>query len=169
METVMLRRLALLIALAASGCAVNPARLAPGTSADEVRRQLGEATSVYRLADGGQRLEYASGPFGKQTWMLDFDAGGRLLAASQVLTAQRFNTIRAGMSRDELRLSLGRPSETSLIGWQRQTVWSYRYDSPFCQWFQVGIDTAGRVVDTGYYPDPLCEDKQMISFRLPRR
>lgn len=53
-------------------------------------------------------------------------------------------------------LALGRPSEQSRLSLQRLTVWSYRYETLFCQWFQVGIDEAGHVTDTNYLPDPLC-------------
>lgn len=154
-----------------AGCAANPAKLAPGTSTDSVRGTLGVPTGEFALPGGGRRLEYARGPFGKQTWMLDFDAQGALLSANQVLTEKRFNQIRAGMTSDELRRELGRPSATSMVGWhQQQIVWSYRYDSMFCQWFQVGIDPQkGTVIDTGYYPDPLCEDPETMTSLFRRR
>jgi len=153
-----------------AGCAANPARIAPGTSADAVRGTLGVPTGEYLLPDGGRRLEYARGPFGRQTWMLDFDARGALASTTQVLTEQRFNQIRAGLPSDDLRRTLGRPSATSVVGWQNQIVWSYRYDSPFCQWFQVGIDPQKRtVVDTGYYPDPICDDPEVTTGLFHRR
>ena len=102
--------------------------------------------------------------------LLDFDAAGLLQSAQQVLTEQRFNRIRAGMTRDELRRELGRPSSTGVVGWQHQQVWSYRYESMFCQWFQVGIDPLqGTVVDSGYYPDPVCDDEQVDSLLFRRR
>ena len=149
-------------ALLLAGCAVNPARLAPGTPAATVLAALGPPTGEYTLPGGGRRLEYATGPFGKRTWMLDLDAGGALVSATQVLTEQRFNQVRAGMTRDELRRELGRPSATSMAGWHElQIVWSYRYETMFCQWFQVGIDPQkGTVIDSGYYPDPICDDPQ---------
>jgi hypothetical protein len=151
----------LLAALAglAGGCAFfNPASLPAGTPVAEVTKSLGAPTGEYSTPAGGKRLEFARGPYGKHTWMLDFDAGGALARSTQVLTEANFNAIRAGMSRDEVLYAIGRPSETSRLALQRQTVWSYRYDSPFCQWFQLGVDERGRVTDSGYYPDPLCED-----------
>jgi hypothetical protein len=137
----------------------NPTRLAPGASADEVQRLLGAPTGRYPLAGGAQRLEYARGPYGKQTWMIDVDAGGRLTSATQVLTERQFNAIRAGATAEEVLRTIGRPSNTGFVGWHKtRTVWSYRYASPFCQWFQVGLSEAGIVEDTGYGPDPLCDD-----------
>ena len=89
--------------------------------------------------------------------MLDFNAAGALTRSEQVHTEGRFNQILAGMSRDDVLLRLGRPSETSVLSFQKQTVWSYRFEGPFCVWFQVGLGADGRVVDTGYLPDPVCE------------
>lgn len=154
----------LLAALAglAGGCAFfNPASLPAGTPVGEVTKSLGTPTGEYPTPAGGKRLEFARGPYGKHTWMLDFDASGALARSSQVLTEANFNTIRSGMSRDEVLFAIGRPSETSQLALQRQTVWSYRYDGPFCQWFQLGVDARGRVTDSGYYPDPLCEDNTL--------
>jgi hypothetical protein len=149
-----------LASLLLAGCVnmSSPARLAPGASAEAIRARLGEPTGRYAMPGGGTRLEYARGPFGRETWMLDVDAGGALLKATQVLDEATFATIRAGMTRDEVLRIIGRPSDVGYVGWQRQTVWNYRYSSPFCQWFQVGLSEAGIVEDTGYGPDPLCDD-----------
>jgi len=148
-------------AVVLAGCVnmSNPTRLAPGASADEIRQSLGEPTGRYPLAGGAQRLARPCGPFGKQTWMLDVDAEGRLTSATQVLTETQFNAIRAGATADEVLRTIGRPSNVGYVGWHKtQTVWSYRYASPFCQWFQVGLSEAGVVEDTGYGPDPICDD-----------
>jgi hypothetical protein len=154
-----LRTAAVLSSALAAGCALffNPATLPPGSGVGVAAEAMGLPTGQYPLPDGGKRLEYARGPMGKHTWMLDYDAAGGLKTARQVLTEANFNAVRAGMSRDELRLALGRPSATSVLGWQNLDVWSYRYDTLFCQWFQVGIDRSGKVTDSGYYPDPLCD------------
>lgn len=141
-----------------AGCAfTNPAAIPAGTPSTDLTSRLGPPTGEYTMAGGGRRLEYARGPYGKQTWMFDLDTAGRLQRSSQVLTESNFNAIRRGMGRDEVLAAIGRPGETSRIAWQNQTVWSYRYETPFCQWFQIGLDPAGRVVDSGYGPDPLCE------------
>lgn len=110
------------------------------------------------MQGGGRRLEFARGPFGKHTYMLDFDAQGRLVRWEQVLVEARFNAIRSGMDAAEVRAQLGRASDQYVVGWhEKQTVWAYRYETPFCQWFQVGLNPQGKVVDTAYGPDPLCD------------
>ncbi len=147
------------VAVLLSGCAYfNPAALKPGATLAEIQERLGPPTGSYPLPGGGQRVEYARGPMGKETWMLELDPRGSLLSAEQVLTEAHFNTIRAGTPRDALRFELGRPSHEWNLSFQKQTVWSYRYENVFCTWFQVGIDAGGKVVDTGYYPDPMCGD-----------
>lgn len=141
-----------------AGCAtfINPARLPPGTTTDGVRQVYGPPTGEYTIA-GGTRYEYATGPYGKFTWMVDFGADGRLREVQQVLTETRFNAVPTGIDASVLRSTLGRPSEVWRLSWLNQDVWRYRYDSRFCQVFQVSVGADGKVVDTGYAPDPMCE------------
>jgi hypothetical protein len=146
-------------ALAACTAAYGPQGLRSGASVDEAIASLGKPTARYPR-DGGERVEYARGPYGKHTYMLDFDAQGRLLRWEQVLTEPRFDALRVGTSRDDVLFTLGHPSETKPLPHQSRILWSYRYEGPFCKWFQVGLDGSGQVVDTGYGPDPLCDDYQ---------
>lgn len=148
-----------LAACLASACtSYGPQSLGTGSSIEATTRAMGVPTSETALAGGGRRLEYARGPFGKHTYMVDFDAQGRLLSWEQVLTEARFNAIRGGMDSSEVLAQIGHASEQYVVGWhEKQTVWAYRYETPFCQWFQVGISAQGKVVDTAYGPDPLCE------------
>jgi hypothetical protein len=118
---------------------------------------MGTPTAETALPEGGRRLEYARGPFGKHTYMLDFDAGGQLTGWQQVLTEERFNTIRKGMDASEVVALIGRSTEQREVGWQRNKVWAYRYETPFCQWFQVSLDAQGKVIDTSHGPDPVCD------------
>ena len=149
---------ALLSACLISACtSYGPNSLVPGSGIEAATRAMGAPTGDTALQGGGRRLEFARGPYGKHTYMLDFDAQGRLLRWEQVLTEAHFNTIRGGMDATEVRALLGRASEQYIVGWhEKQTVWAYRYETPFCQWFQVGINAQGKVVDTAHGPDPLC-------------
>jgi hypothetical protein len=153
---------AALVLSALAGCAgtYGPQGLKTGASMAEVTAALGKPTGRYPGPTGGERVEYARGPYGKHTYMLDFDAQGRLASWQQVLTEPTFNAVRAGETRDEVLFALGHPADTRLLPVQHRTLWSYRYDATFCQWFQVGLDGRGKVVDTGYGPDPLCDDYQ---------
>lgn len=150
---------ALFALLVLSGCstAYSPRGMAPGTSTAAAMESLGVPSGRFELPQGGQRLEFARGPYGKHTYMLDFDRQGGLASWTQVLTEDRFNAILAGMTQDEVLMRIGHPSEQSTLPRQKQIVWSYRYEAQFCQWFQIGLSQQGRVIDTGYYPDPMCD------------
>jgi len=141
-----------------AGCgSYGPQSLAKGSGLDAATHAMGVPTADAPLPDGGRRLEYARGPFGKHTYMLDFDAKGQLTGWQQVLTEERFNTIRPGMESSEVVALIGHSFERRELGWQKQTVWAYRYETPFCQWFQVSIDARGKVIDSSYGPDPICD------------
>jgi len=144
----------------ASGCAtLAPGALPAGTPIESVRHGVVSPTGEYRLPDGGTRLEFAQGSFGKQTWMLDFDASGRLVQNRQALTEDNFATILPGMSDDQVRMRLGRPAHVFTAGWQHlQQIWNYRYPTGDCVWFQVSIDQdSHRVTSAGNGWDPACD------------
>lgn len=152
-------RALLLAAAVLAGCAgYAPGSLAPGDSEQAVRERMGAPTHTHDRPEGGRRLEYARGPMGRHTYMVDVDAAGRVLQWEQVLTEARFHAVRAGMSRQEVLYRLGRPAHEMRIPRRHERVWSYRYETPFCQWFQVSLDTrTDRVTETGYNVDPLCD------------
>jgi hypothetical protein len=154
--------LAAVLSLAAAGCvSYGPRSLAPGATIEATRQSLGAPTAETAQPDGGRRLEYARGPFGRHTYMLDFDSTGHLQRWRQVLNEANFNAIQPGMDATEVLALIGHSHEHRIVGIaeRRQTVWAYRYETPFCQWFQVGIDARGKVMDTSYGPDPLCEGR----------
>jgi hypothetical protein len=153
---------AIALALAASACAIlkPPGGLPPGTSIEEARRSFGGPTGQYPLPNGGTRLEFAQGGFGRQTYMLDFDAGGHLVTTQQVLTPNTFATIKPGMSQTDVLSRIGRPVSVFPIGWQKLQVWNYRFGGleGDCVLFQVSIGNAsGLVTETGQGYDSACD------------
>jgi len=152
---------AALLAFLAACASYAPTRVRVGQSAGEVVQAMGEPTGRYALPSGGTRLEYARGPYGLHTYMVDLDTAGRVTGWQQVLDDGHFAEVAANESRDDVLLQLGRPSDVRFIGWQKQIVWAYRYDTPMCQWFQVSFDVQWRVVDTSYGMDPRCEARDI--------
>jgi hypothetical protein len=149
---------ALGLALILVGCAsYGPGDLRPRASGADVRARMGAPTGRYPLPGGGSELEYARGPMGKHTYMIGLDAGGRVQGWQQVLTEANFDTLAIGAPQADVRNLLGRPSETR-VGWRGVgQVWSYRYESLFCCWFQVWL-VDHRVREASYADDPTCED-----------
>jgi hypothetical protein len=143
----------------AAGCAgYGPSAVRPGQTAAEVADSMGPATGRYTMPDGRTRLEYARGPMGRHTWMIDLDAQGRVVGWEQVLDERRFTQVVDGLSSDELLRLIGRPAERRHGGWQGGEVWSYRYFTNDCLWFQVSVDDNRRVKGGGTYGvDPICD------------
>ncbi len=81
-------------------------------------------------------------------------------ATQQVLNEMSFLDFQRrapGMSRAELLRTLGRPGERRHGGWQSGEVWSWRYPTNDCLWFQVSIGEDGVVRDGAYGIDPRCD------------
>jgi hypothetical protein len=154
---------ALSVALALSACTTyGPGNLAPGQTEADARARLGEPTVRSALANGGSRLDYARGPFGKHTYRVELDAAGKVSSLTQLLDENNFNTLRPGWSKAQVLDRIGPASETR-VGWRGVgEVWSYRYESPFCRWFQVWL-IEDRVREAAYASDPLCDEKRKLS------
>ena len=86
-------------------------------------------------------------------------ARGSLMSSQQVLTEASFADIIPGMSADEVRQRLGRPTHVFGAGWQEHIqVWNYRFVGGDCVWFQVSIrDADHKVREAGIGQDPACD------------
>lgn len=135
-----------------------PPDILVGMSRDEVVVRMGPPETERRL-DGGSRLEFPRGPYGKHTWFVNFDAAGRASRAEQVLTEQNFHRIDVGMAQEAVRQLLGRPGEVQMLGRARGVVWSYRYENSFCNWFQVELSLQQQVRSAGYGQPPECQGR----------
>jgi len=109
-----------------------------------------------RQVSGSTRLEFPRGPFGKHTWFVYLDASGAPVRSEQVLTESNFDRITPGMASEAVRLMLGRPGEVQGLARSRGEVWSYRYETYECRWFQVELSAEHTVRSTGYGQPPEC-------------
>jgi hypothetical protein len=147
-----------------SACATPPAWV--GQTETQVLARWGAPTARYTLTaptagapPAVQSLEYASGPYGRTTWMLDLDADGRLLQARQVLDEAEFQAVMAlpGLRTAEVRQRLGTPGEVRSLAWRGGEVWGWRYPTNDCLWFEISFNAQGRVQGGGYGVDPRCD------------
>lgn len=106
------------------------------STVEDVRQQAGKPEMVWEDDDGAQRLEYPRGPNGLTTWMLDFDADGKLVAMTQALTAQNIAQVVPGMAQDDVRRLLGKPATVARYALSREEVWSWH-------WAEGGVDGDG--------------------------
>lgn len=157
------RRVATLPLLAAAtallgACAALEVKLpAPGQTEAEVISRMGPPTGRYTLPASGQRLEYATGPNGRTTWMVDLDGAGKVTGSYQALTEANFAKVRDGMPRDEVLRMLGRPADRAGEYMNRQT-WSWRYPTYECLWARITFEPDGKVRGgASFMTDPRCD------------
>ena len=148
------------LAVTLSGCALfAQPDIHRGQTEADVRAVLGHETGRYAMPDATTRLEFATGPYGRTTWMVDVDTAGRVISGQQVLTAFNLADVQGrapGMTREELLRTLGRPGERRNGDWQGGEVWSWRYPTNDCVWFQSSIGDDGIVRDGVFGIDPRC-------------
>jgi len=139
------------------GACAGPPPLQPGWNEAQVRAQLGNPTGRYTMPDTRIRLEYARGPMGHTTWMIDLGTDGRVQQWQQVLDRPHFARVQAGMSAEAVLQMLGRPSarQPHLAG---RSSWFWRFVTYDCEWFAITLDSRGQVLEAGAFPrDPTCD------------
>ena len=145
-----------LMAAVLSGCAsYAPDAGIVGLSRDQVVARLGAADPEAAAQVHG-RLDFLRGPMGKHTYFVYFDDQGKAVRFEQVLTEERFARMVPDMSVDDVVLLIGRSRSTFGLARNRGFVWSYRYENPLCQWFQVEFTSEGKVRSAGYSKPPEC-------------
>jgi hypothetical protein len=152
--------------LLAGGCA-SFTRTAPalGDTQAVVVSKFGQPTATY-LAPDGPVLEYAGGPFGQQTWMARFGGDGRLAVFEQVLTSEKFGSLKIGTAtRDDVLRTLGRPAERSYLALPDLEVWSYRYKESgvWNSMMHAHFDRAGVLRRMMNGPDRMYEEKRFFA------
>ena len=115
------------LAFAAAGCA-EPMRIATGTPRAEVLQRLGQPTALYPMGQV-ERLQYSRAPAGTEVTNIDVDAGGKVVAVTQVLDEGRFaHDIRPDVWREaDVLRTYGRPEEVTRVSSFDGVVWSWRY------------------------------------------
>jgi hypothetical protein len=132
-----------------------------GERMDAVKAKLGQPNAVY-AAGGDTVLEYTTQPFGQYAYMARFGPDGGLKSYEQVLTDEKFATLKVGIAtRDDVLRTIGHPAETSYLALRDLTVWSYRYKQSgvWNAMMHVHFDKAGIVREMMAGPDPAYEEK----------
>lgn len=163
----LIRTTTLVTAMLLGGCA-GMLRQAPtiGDSAEVVQQKMGAPTAIYGA--GHDRIfEYATGPMGQQTWMARIGADGRLVSYEQVLTSEKFATVKIDSAdKEEVLRTVGRPAETSRVALRNYEVWSYRYKEAgvWNSLMHVHFDQQGVVRQMMNGPDPMYEPKERMGW-----
>lgn len=148
----------LLVLLPLAGCAIGqyaPSEKELGASRSQLEERMGKPTGEWETP-GGKVLEYARGPYGKNTYLITLNRDQRVQQWSQVLTLEQFERIVPGMPADEVRRLIGRSFEVRSLARNRGEVWSYRFESVFCEWFEIELTQEGAVRSKGMGIPPEC-------------
>lgn len=127
-------------------------RLKPGVSGEaDVRGIFGVPETIVQDRDGARTLQFPLGPEGPRTFFAIIGADGKLVRVWNVLVPETFARITPGMSREEVRVLLGRPGSVQSYPLKRQTAWEWKYIGEMHRdhIFYVMFDESGRVVSTG--------------------
>ncbi|CAN7296944.1 hypothetical protein LJR122_001557 [Massilia sp. LjRoot122] len=160
--------IATVLALLALGGCAGMLRQAPsiGDSAAVVQQKMGAPTAIYGA--GQERIfEYATGPMGQQTFMARIGADERLLSYEQVLTGEKFATIKVDAAdKEEVLRTVGRPAEKSFVAMRDWEVWSYRYKEAgvWNSMMHVHFDRQGIVRQMLNGPDPMYEPRDRMGW-----
>ncbi|HEY8358248.1 MAG TPA: hypothetical protein VIL30_12385 [Ramlibacter sp.] len=130
------------------GCAHpwNTLDVAPGATREQVVARAGQPTRVVALPDGGQRLQYSGQPLGQYAFMVDLDAGGRVVRARQVLTAAEFARIQPGTwTRADIEREFGPPARVDGVSSWNGPVLTYRWREQGDMFYWVYLDPQGVV------------------------
>lgn len=147
-----------------------PPPVSRGDSEAEVIAKRGEPTRRYQ--DGNEQLlEYASGPWGQHTYMARLGPDRKVLSFEQVLTTQKFVTIKVGeATKNDVLLTIGSPSETSYLSLSDLEVWSYPYkeNGVWDSIMHVHFDRKGIVRKMLNGPDPRFDPDDRFPFGMLR-
>lgn len=148
--------------------ALVPAPVNIGDTEAEVITKRGSPTNRYQ--DGKYQLfEYALGPWGQKTYMARLGADGKVISFEQVLTMQKFATIKVGeATKADVLRTIGEPSETSYLSLRDLEVWSYPYKEAnvWNSMMHVHFDKAGIVRQMMNGPDPKFDPDRRFPFGL---
>jgi hypothetical protein len=133
-----------------SGCAgYSPSRDIVGQDRTALLASMGQPEREYEV-DGISVLHYPRGPAGSHTYFVYLGKDGSVVRSEQVLTEDRFNTIRSGMTKDQVISVLGVTRITMGLARQRGYVWFYRYENASCKSFMIEFAPDDTVRSTYY-------------------
>jgi len=152
-----LKAMLLTSAVLVGGCAgYGPTNDFIGLTRGETLARLGPPNPVPANIDSAPRLDFPRGPAGKHTYAVYFNEQGVVSGYRQLLTDENFAKITAGMDESDVVDLIGVSQNTFGLARGRGYVWSYRYVTPHCHWFQVEFTAEKKVRSAGYGLPPEC-------------
>lgn len=143
-----------------AGCQTyGPSERFIGMSREQVIAEMGKPYPTPPDLSQAQRLDFPRGPFGMHTYSLQFDADGKVIGYTQLLTEENFKKITPGMDVSEVTEIIGVSRDQFGLARNRGYVWNFRYITPLCRSFQIEFTAEHKVRSTGYGAPPECRPK----------
>ncbi len=123
-----------------AGCAFAP-----------VEARYGKPTRAVPVGSG-IRLQYSRQPAGQSVVMVDLDAAGKVMAATEVMTPQAFSIIEPGKwTREDVEREFGPPASVDRVASWKGDIMTYRWRENNIQdmYFWVYLDARQVVGRTG--------------------
>ena len=141
-----------------SGCDVKKIEeLEEGVATEaDVRAKFGEPAATYLEDNGAKTYEYPRQPEGQRNYMITIGPDGKMSALKQVLKADTFAKVQAGLDKVQVRRLLGRPAKTQTFALKPdEELWDWRYlDGQQAKVFSATFDKDGFVSKTAAVNDP---------------
>ena len=156
-KTGRIRRLIILAAVLATGCAATGARLEPGRStAADVEREMGQPAERISLGKGESLWFFPRGSAARQTFAVRLGADGVVREVSQVRTRQNLGRLELDKSTaDDVQRILGPPDRITTNPRIQRTVWQYNmFDDTRAVIVYVQFDPAEKVREVFMTDDP---------------
>ena len=164
----------LLACLISALCACSvliPAPVAVGDTEAQVIAKRGQPTHRYQVGPD-HLLEYAQGPWSQTTYMAHIGPDGHVISFEQVLTSQKFASIKIGeATKEDVLHTVGAPSETTYLSLSDLEVWSYPYkeNGVWNSLMHVHFDRSGVVRKMMNGPDPRFDPDNRFPFGMLRQ
>ncbi len=139
-----------LLALLAGCASYSGSGLKPGIATEtEVMAVMGAPAATWKTPVGSV-WAYPRGPWGLETFLVRFDADGKLALIEQVLDEEHFAQIKADMTQDDVLHLIGPPFQTLTFSNLNEVSWDYHFRDlwGYTSIFSAIFDEAGRVKRT---------------------
>jgi hypothetical protein len=126
------------------------------STADDVKKFMGKPEMVWEEKDGTLFMEFPRSPEGHQTYVVEIGPDGKYKGMKNILNDESFAKIVAGQTQDDVRRTLGKPSEQVQFKLKNEMVWSWKFSpSPGkSEIFNVHFTPDGKVKNTSKSVDP---------------
>jgi hypothetical protein len=120
---------------------------------------MGKPAQDVQLTEGS-RLVYPRGPYGRHTYFVDLNSQGLVTRWEQVLAEENFKRIQPNQTKAAVEALIGPSFIKTQLARNRGEVWAYRFETPFCIWFEIEFSAqyAVRSARYGFPPECLRDD-----------